>query len=812
MVLALVMLIMILPMSALAEGEYKVTINDSANGTVAADKKDNLSEGDEVKLTVTADDGYELDSLQVKDSENNKVTLEGTKFKMPASDVTVTATFKAVEKTYTVTFVDGQGNTLKSETVKEGEAATAPADPTREGYTFDGWDKSFDNITADTTVTAKWKKNEVTYTVTFVDGQGNTLKSETVKEGEAATAPADPTREGYTFDGWDKSFDNITADTTVTAKWKKNEVTYTVTFVDGQGNTLKSETVKEGEAATAPADPTREGYTFDGWDKSFDNITADTTVTAKWKENAVAVETVTVSFDANGGSGTMAAVTVEKGKSYKLPECTFTAPEGKEFDKWSDGTVGTTITVNDNVTIKAQWKDKTVTPKTYTVTFDSNGGSSVASQTVKEGEKATKPADPTKTGYTFGGWQLDGSAYGFDAAVTKDLTLKATWTEVKAPKLVAEGGTYAYDGKAHSVTAKVENGEGYSIEYSTDGKTWSATSPSQTKAGKLTVKVRALKSGAETLTAEATVEVTAKDVSIITIVNCKNCVNVRKGASSSTAKIGTANKGTKYELLGVEGKWYKIQYTKDKVGYVFADYVETGKGTPTDDEPEPATPDGKIVTIANCKVACNVRKGGSQSTTKIGTAPVGEKYQYLGKSGNYYKIQYTASTVGYVHKKYAKISDGSVTPDPEPVTPTGNQIVTIVNCKLNCNVRKSGSQSAKKIGIAPRDKQYQYLGKSGNYYKIQYTKDTVGYVHKNYAKISSGSVTPDKDSKSEGQATIVNCKTMVNIRKEASDTSKILGTVKKGATVIVVKVEGNWTRIKYNGGEAYIFSKYVKVG
>ena len=692
MVLALVMLIMILPMSALAEGEYKVTINDSANGTVAADKKDNLSEGDEVKLTVKADVGYELDSLQVKDSENNKVTLDGTKFKMPASDVTVTATFKEkAPETVTVSFdANGGSGTMTAVTVEKGKSYKLP---------------------------------ECTF-----------------------TAP-----EGKEFDKWDKG--------------------------------------AVGEEIT---------------------VSEDTTVKATWKDKAP--ETVTVSFDANGGSGTMAAVTVEKGKSYKLPECTFTAPEGKEFDKWSDGAVGTTITVNDNVTIKAQWKDKTVTPKTYTVTFDSNGGSSVASQTVKEGEKATKPADPTKTGYTFGGWQLDGSAYGFDAAVTKDLTLKATWTEVKTPKLVAEGGTYAYDGKAHSVTAKVENGEGYSIEYSTDGKTWSATSPSQTKAGKLTVKVRALKSGAETLTAEATVEVTAKDVSIITIVNCKNCVNVRKGASSSTAKIGTANKGTKYELLGVEGKWYKIQYTKDKVGYVFADYVETGKGTPTDDEPEPATPEGKIVTIANCKVACNVRKGGSQSTTKIGTAPVGEKYQYLGKSGNYYKIQYTASTVGYVHKKYAKISDGSVTPDPEPVTPTGDQIVTIVNCKLNCNVRKSGSQSAKKIGIAPRDKQYQYLGKSGNYYKIQYTKDTVGYVHKNYAKISSGSVTPDKDSKSDGQATIVNCKTMVNIRKEASDTSKILGTVKKGATVIVVKVEGNWTRIKYNGGEAYIFSKYVKVG
>ncbi len=62
---------------------------------------------------------------------------------------------------------------------------------------------------------------------------------------------------------------------------------FTVTFVDGQGNTLKTATVEKGNAATAPDDPTREDYTFDGWDKDFSNVTSDLTVTAKWKQNAV---------------------------------------------------------------------------------------------------------------------------------------------------------------------------------------------------------------------------------------------------------------------------------------------------------------------------------------------------------------------------------------------------------------------------------------------------------------------------------------------------------------------------------------------
>ena len=385
-------------------------------------------------------------------------------------------------------------------------------------------------------------------------------------------------------------------------------------------------------------------------------------------------------------------------------------------------------------------------------------------------------------------------------------------TSKPEPKLVVKGGTFEYDGKSHTVSAKVENGTGYTVEYSTDGKNWSSDAPGRKEAGKTTVKVRAIKSGAETLTGEATIEITAKDVQIVTIVNCKNSVNVRKGASSKTAKIGTAPKGAKYRLLEVDGYWYKIQYKSNVTGYVYIDYVKTGKGTPSEDEPEPEpSGDDQIVTIVNCKTACNVRNGGSTSYAKIGTAPKGSTYQYLGKSGNYYKIQYTASKVGYVHKNYAKVSKGSATPDPDD-PPSSGQIVTIVNCKLNCNVRKAGSQSSKKIGVAPRDKQYQYLGKSGNYYKIQYTSSTVGYVHMSYAKVSKGSVTPDSSSKDKNQGTIVNCKNMVNVRAEASSSSKLLGTIKLGSKVTIVKTVGNWTKIKYNGGEAYVFSKYVKKG
>ncbi|WP_163324831.1 InlB B-repeat-containing protein [Draconibacterium mangrovi] len=185
-----------------------------------------------------------------------------------------------IARTYTITFVDWNGTVLKTEEVAENGSATAPANPTRDGYTFTGWDVPFDNITSDLTVTAQYSQNVTMYTVSFVDWNGTELHSQTVAENGSATAPADPTREGYTFTGWNVTFDNITSDLTVTAQYTANPITYTVTFVDWDNNVLKTDEVTENSSATAPDNPTRDGYSFTGWDVAFNNITSDLTVTA----------------------------------------------------------------------------------------------------------------------------------------------------------------------------------------------------------------------------------------------------------------------------------------------------------------------------------------------------------------------------------------------------------------------------------------------------------------------------------------------------------------------------------------------------
>src|SRR5574344_14808 len=118
-----------------------------------------------------------------------------------------------------------------------------------------------------------------TYTVTFVDWNDSVIGSQKIEEGTQVTAPANPTRTGYEFAGWDIDFSNVTSDITVKATYTIN--TYTVTFVDYDGITvLDTQTVNHGANAIAPTDPTREDYIFTGWDKTFTNITANVTITA----------------------------------------------------------------------------------------------------------------------------------------------------------------------------------------------------------------------------------------------------------------------------------------------------------------------------------------------------------------------------------------------------------------------------------------------------------------------------------------------------------------------------------------------------
>ena len=192
----------------------------------------------------------------------------------------------------TVTYAYGAlGGTYAEQIVQAGEKAIQPDVPSRQGYQFTGWyldDTKYDfnaAVTGNMTLTAKWTANS--YTITFDTDGGSAIDPITQDYGTQITAPADPTREGYTFIGWDKAIPATmpAGDMTIKAQWRINQ--YTITFDTDGGSTVAPITQDYGTAITAPADPTRGGYTFIGWDKAIPATmpAGDMTITAKWKDS-----------------------------------------------------------------------------------------------------------------------------------------------------------------------------------------------------------------------------------------------------------------------------------------------------------------------------------------------------------------------------------------------------------------------------------------------------------------------------------------------------------------------------------------------
>ena len=162
---------------------------------------------------------------------------------------------------FTVTFKDWDGSVLNEQQVSYGQAASAPSDPERTGYTFTGWDIDFANITCDLVVTAQYDIN--TYTVTFKDWDGSVLDEQQVSYGQAASAPNDPERTGYTFTGWDVDFTSITGDLVVTAQYSINR--YTITY-KVNGAIYHVDTYAYGESIILPDYTPAAAHDFSGWE------------------------------------------------------------------------------------------------------------------------------------------------------------------------------------------------------------------------------------------------------------------------------------------------------------------------------------------------------------------------------------------------------------------------------------------------------------------------------------------------------------------------------------------------------------------
>ena len=367
-------------------------------------------------------------------------------------------------------------------------------------------------------VTVTWTDStSTTRTVTFKDGE-NVLSTTPVNNGEKVAKPADPTKSGYTFNGWyaDATFNivfdfdqPITADTSVYAKFTPVTVTgisiatpgktaYTVgEALDVSGMTIKVD-YSDGTSATIPVTAAM----VSGFDSSAPATSQTLTITYEGKtttydvsisDTAPVTYDITVSAGANGTAsasaasataGTTITVTATPDSGYELDKITYTPEGGSETDITS--TRSFTMPAA-KVTVNASFKASSVTPPvptTYTVTFK-DGENTLSTQTVNEGDKATKPADPTASGWTFGGWYKEAAcnnAFNFSTPITGNITLYAKWTKVAGDPVPATKYTITYvlnggklDGKTGTVTVSVEDGatitlpkptrSGYTFDY-----------------------------------------------------------------------------------------------------------------------------------------------------------------------------------------------------------------------------------------------------------------------------------------------------------------------------------------------------------
>ena len=453
-------------------------------------------ESDSIEMPPVSKEGYTFDDWYLAAASKPFEYIKGTTI----GDFDLHAKFDINQ--YTISFNSNGGTEIAAITTYYGTTLDEPTAPTRTGYTFAGWFKDADCLTAwnfevdtvpagDITLHAKWIANS--YTVVFHANNGTAdTTSQNFKYDEAQNLTANTfTKEGYTFKGWSESsggdvkyadkvsVTNLTADNNGTinlyAVWNAQIFSVIYNNNGGEGSIENTSATYDSTVVLNNGDDfSKEGHSLTAWNTMADgsgmeyaldykfepwNLTDNLTLYAQWTVNSS-----TISFNSNGGSA-VEAITANYGTTITAP----TAPdkEGHTFAGWyTDDTLQNEYTFTtipaESITLYAKW-----TVNQYTVTYYVDGGK-YQSYDIKYGEAVTIPADPTKTGYTFKGWDAEIPA----SMPAENLTFNA-----------------AFDINQHTITYMIDNKKVETQTYNfgatitayqpdnTEGKTFSGWSP-----------------------------------------------------------------------------------------------------------------------------------------------------------------------------------------------------------------------------------------------------------------------------------------------------------------------------------------------
>ena len=506
--------------------EYTVSYN--ANGGSGAPSSQTKYYGYDLTLsdTVPTRSGYTFKGWGTSSTSTSASYQPGGNYTANSSRTLYAIWESNTPTTYTVTYnANGGSGAPSSQTKTHNVTLTlSSTKPTRTGYTFLGWATSSSATSATYSAGGSYTNNAsvtlyavwtpITYTVSYnANGGSGAPSSQTKTYGVTLTlSSVKPTRTGYTFLGWSTSStatsatytagSSYTSNSSVTlyAVWSVN--TYTVSYnANGGSGAPSSQTKTYGTTLTlSSTKPTRTGYTFLGWSTSSTATSATYSAGGSYTNNASvtlyavwSVNTYTVSYNANGGSGAPSSQTKIYGTALTLSS-TKPTRTGYTFLGWSTSstatsatyTAGSSYTSNSSVTLYAVWK-----VNTYTVSYNANGGSGApSSQTKTYGVTLTlSSTKPTRTGYTFLGWSTSSTAtsatYSAGSSYTSNssATLYAVWSvNTYTVSYNANGGSGAPSSqtKTYGVTLTLSSTKPTRTGYTFKGWATSSTATSAT--------------------------------------------------------------------------------------------------------------------------------------------------------------------------------------------------------------------------------------------------------------------------------------------------------------------------------------------
>lgn len=325
-------------------------------------------------------------------------------------DVTYQAAYDKTVNGYTITWKNGD-TVLETDqdvpygTIPDYNGPTPAKELTDQYmYLFSGWEPAVSAVTGVATYEAVFTQTGRPYTITFDSTGGSTVTPVTQGYGTPVSAPIDPTREGYTFKGWNPAVPEAmpAGNLTCAAQWQANQ--YEITFNSAGGSPVASIYTDYNAAIILPPPPARTGYTFDGWTPELPETmpARNLACTAMWLRNMYSVQYLP------GSQGTFPIYFQYLYFNAAIPSIGFdvTGNPGYVFDGWDPALPAKMPGANTVHT--AQWLKEGNLGSTpgaeYTITFDSAGGSPVSPFISDAGTPLTAPEPPIRDGYVFVGW------------------------------------------------------------------------------------------------------------------------------------------------------------------------------------------------------------------------------------------------------------------------------------------------------------------------------------------------------------------------------------------------------------------------